>query len=416
MPRAPPPPCQVTYFYRWPDLADAVEGSAANTRRLARALTGLGVTQHARELDALLRRRGCGHTPPNHFGMRYVVFSNHETKDPGPEPGSDDEEEHEEDEAEDSPVPMESVMGPAQVLFLPSSAKLPYQPAPPPAASAAGETARKAAALPQALQTRLALRRQQLAPGFICNLFLAKAEGASQQPRLFGLSEWADGSAGAALRGRPWVAGSRRQVQQLLADSQEHLRAAAPQQAGSSSRLAHLAQQRRSERQGHGQQQQQQQRQATGTTGSSLLMHAAARSIAAGRSRGSMTWRWQAAAGSGGGGGSASLLLGVLLQQSLAGLLQLLAESSSSRSAGASWGWTARMRRLRRNSSRRKRARIRPHQQHCWQQSSKKKRRRRRGRKQMMTVKMRVKMMKRSRTTVKLCRGLPKWSNCRQEQ
>jgi hypothetical protein len=39
------------------------------------------------------------------------VFSNHETKDPGPEPGSDDEAE----EAEDSPVPMESVMGTAEV-------------------------------------------------------------------------------------------------------------------------------------------------------------------------------------------------------------------------------------------------------------------------------------------------------------
>jgi hypothetical protein len=43
-----------------------------------------------------------------------VVFSNHETKDPGPEPGSDDEGE----EAEDSPVPMESVMGTAEVCFL----------------------------------------------------------------------------------------------------------------------------------------------------------------------------------------------------------------------------------------------------------------------------------------------------------
>jgi hypothetical protein len=99
-----------------------------------------------------------------------------------------------------------------QVLFLPSGSKLPYQQAPAPAASAATDTARKATQLPQALQTRLAGKRRQLVPGFICNLFLAKPEGAEQQPKLFGLSEWAGGSAGAALNDRPWVPNSRLQV------------------------------------------------------------------------------------------------------------------------------------------------------------------------------------------------------------
>jgi hypothetical protein len=63
---------QVTYFYRWPDLADAIEGSSSNMRRLARALTGLGITQHEKDVEGLLKKRGCGRTPPNHFGMRYV--------------------------------------------------------------------------------------------------------------------------------------------------------------------------------------------------------------------------------------------------------------------------------------------------------------------------------------------------------
>jgi hypothetical protein len=99
-----------------------------------------------------------------------------------------------------------------QVLFLPSGSKLPYQQTQAPAASAASDTARKAALLPQALQTRLASKRRQLVPGFICNLFLAKAEGSDQQPKLFGLSEWADGSAGSAMKDRPWVPNSRLQV------------------------------------------------------------------------------------------------------------------------------------------------------------------------------------------------------------
>jgi hypothetical protein len=66
------PPRQVTYFYRWPDLADAIEGSSNNTRRLARALTSLGITQHEKDVEGMLKKRGCGRTPPNHFGMRYV--------------------------------------------------------------------------------------------------------------------------------------------------------------------------------------------------------------------------------------------------------------------------------------------------------------------------------------------------------
>jgi hypothetical protein len=63
---------QVTYFYRWPDLADAIESSSNNTRRLARALTSLGITQHEKDVEVMLKKRGCGRTPPNHFGMRYV--------------------------------------------------------------------------------------------------------------------------------------------------------------------------------------------------------------------------------------------------------------------------------------------------------------------------------------------------------
>jgi hypothetical protein len=102
-----------------------------------------------------------------------------------------------------------------QVLFLPSGSKLPYQQAPPPAAAATAslpDTAKAAQLLPQALRTRLAAQRRQLVPGFICNMFLVKAEGLEQQPKLFGLSEWADGSAGGALKDRPWVHGSRQQV------------------------------------------------------------------------------------------------------------------------------------------------------------------------------------------------------------
>ncbi|WIA22406.1 hypothetical protein OEZ85_004712 [Tetradesmus obliquus] len=201
----------VTYFYRWPDLVDAIEGSSNNTRRLAKALTNLGITQQEKDVEALLRKRGCGRTPPTHFGMRYVVFSNHETKDPRSDASSRDE--AAEDGAEDGPVPMESVMGTAEVLFLPSGSKLPYQQAPPPAAAiaAAASSTAKASQLPQALQTRLFSQRRQLVPGFVCNMFLAKAEGPEQQPKLFGLSEWADGSAGAALKDRAWVPGSRQQ-------------------------------------------------------------------------------------------------------------------------------------------------------------------------------------------------------------
>ncbi|WIA42863.1 hypothetical protein OEZ86_008787 [Tetradesmus obliquus] len=226
---------QVTYFYRWPDLVDAIEGSSNNTRRLAKALTNLGITQQEKDVEALLRKRGCGRTPPTHFGMRYVVFSNHETKDPRSDASSSDEEdEAAEDGAEDGPVPMESVMGTAEVLFLPSGSKLPYQQAPPPAAAiaAAASSTAKASQLPQALQTRLFSQRRQLVPGFVCNMFLAKAEGPEQQPKLFGLSEWADGSAGAALKDRAWVPGSRQQVRQLLADTQKHLIAAGTAAAG----------------------------------------------------------------------------------------------------------------------------------------------------------------------------------------
>jgi hypothetical protein len=69
-------PCQVTYFYRWPDLVDAIEGSSNNTRRLAKALTNLGITEHEKDVEGLLKKRGCGRTPPNHFGMRYVSAEN----------------------------------------------------------------------------------------------------------------------------------------------------------------------------------------------------------------------------------------------------------------------------------------------------------------------------------------------------
>jgi hypothetical protein len=99
-----------------------------------------------------------------------------------------------------------------QVLFLPSNSKLPYQQTAAPAAAAANDTARKATQLPQALQTRLASKRRQLVPGFICNLFLVKPESSGQQLKLFGLSEWADGNAGAVLKDRPWVLDSRKQV------------------------------------------------------------------------------------------------------------------------------------------------------------------------------------------------------------
>jgi hypothetical protein len=99
-----------------------------------------------------------------------------------------------------------------QVLFLPSNSKLPYQQTAAPAAAAANGTARKITQLPQALQTLLASKRRQLVPGFICNLFLVKPESSGQQPKLFGLSEWADGSGGSALKDRHWVPNSRLQV------------------------------------------------------------------------------------------------------------------------------------------------------------------------------------------------------------
>jgi hypothetical protein len=61
----------------------------------------------------------------------------------------------------------------------------------------------------------------------MCNLFSAKAEGSEQQPKLFGLSEWADGSAGSALKDWLWVL----MVAQALLSRTDSSRAAKQQAA-----------------------------------------------------------------------------------------------------------------------------------------------------------------------------------------
>jgi hypothetical protein len=65
-------PClsQVTYFYRLPELIEAVKDSSSNMSSLTRALQSLGIANSTKEATALLR--GGGRTPPDHLSMQCV--------------------------------------------------------------------------------------------------------------------------------------------------------------------------------------------------------------------------------------------------------------------------------------------------------------------------------------------------------
>jgi hypothetical protein len=61
---------QATYFYRLPDLVDAVKDSSTNMCRLTSALQSLAIADSAEEAKALLRKGS--RAPTDHVGMQYV--------------------------------------------------------------------------------------------------------------------------------------------------------------------------------------------------------------------------------------------------------------------------------------------------------------------------------------------------------
>jgi hypothetical protein len=61
---------QVTYFYRLPELADAVKDSSSNMCSLTHALQSLAITDTPKEANAL-PRKGC-RTPSDYMGMQCV--------------------------------------------------------------------------------------------------------------------------------------------------------------------------------------------------------------------------------------------------------------------------------------------------------------------------------------------------------